>query len=131
MSEDLSIQKTIKKLKRARKSRKAVDIDNLTESEKRALLALQADPGPSRRYVSGIGCGRLLEPIPRFNKASCEKVIKGSNNSFIVLGRDRPRSIFSGYGGMGHTAAGHIDLVTGRMSHNPMRKGPLREDIPS
>ena len=129
MSEDISIEKTIKKLKKARRSRKAVDIDNLTIEEKKALASLDASPGPSRKFISGIGCGRLFEPIPRFNKATCEKIIKGSNNSSIILGRDRPRSIFSGYGGMGHTGAGHIDLVAGRMSHNPMRKGPLNEEI--
>jgi hypothetical protein len=129
MSDDISLEKVIKKFKRARKSRKAVDVDNLTIAEKNALASLSADPGPSRRFISGIGCGRLFEPIPRFNKAVCEKFVAGPNNSSIVLGRDRPRSIFSGYGGMGFTGAGHIDLVAGRMSHNPMSKGPLNEAI--
>lgn len=32
----------------------------------------------------------LLEPIPHFNKTESEEVIQGKNNSWIVLGRDRP-----------------------------------------
>ena len=40
--------------------------------------------------------------------------IKNDNNSWIVLGRDRPAARDSGYGGRGHTGASSIDLCAGR-----------------
>lgn len=67
----------------------------------------------------GAACKALAEPFPDYDKASSEEVISGTNNNWIVLGRDRPGSRFSGYGGKGHTQAGSIDLVVGRGSPNP------------
>ena len=69
--------------------------------------------------VAGINCNVLYEPIPFFNKAPCEMTIEGQNNTAIVLGRDRPADTLSGYGGVGHTQAGAIDIVVGRMGHKP------------
>ena len=37
------------------------------------------------------------------------------NNAWIILGRDRPASVMSGYGGKGDTQAASIDIVAGRM----------------
>lgn len=53
---------------------------------------------------------------PAFNKAPTDNVIPGNNNSSIVLGRDRPGGMKSGYGGKGHNKAGAIDIVAGRVS---------------
>jgi hypothetical protein len=61
----------------------------------------------------------LREPVPIFNVSPSEKVISGGNNSYIVLGRDRPSVFASGYGGKGHTQCGSIDIVVGRMSPDP------------
>lgn len=58
----------------------------------------------------------LTEPIPSYNKAKCETILEGKNNTYIVFGRDRPASRSSGYGGRGATQAGSIDIVVGRMS---------------
>lgn len=66
--------------------------------------------------INGIGNTQLNEDIPNYNAAICEKVIDGKNNTWIVLGRDRPSDIFSGYGGKGFKKAGSIDLVSGRTS---------------
>lgn len=63
---------------------------------------------------SGLAGTPINEPIPEFIKADNEKVIQGANNTYIVLGRDRPSHLGSGYGGKGHTNAGSIDLVVGR-----------------
>ena len=61
----------------------------------------------------------LIEPIPFFNKASCEDVYS-NGNSWIVLGRDRDAGLNSGYMGAASTAASSIDLVVGRgSSHKP------------
>jgi len=64
--------------------------------------------------ASGINGEPLVEPLPKYSRAMCEKVIEGQNNTFIVLGRDRPSLKSSGYGGKGHTSCGTIDIVAGR-----------------
>lgn len=53
---------------------------------------------------------------PAYNSAPNDRVIKGNNNSFIVLGRDRPGGLESGYSGKGHNKSGAIDIVAGRVS---------------
>lgn len=55
----------------------------------------------------------IPEAHPRFNKAQSEKVIQGENNQFIIIGRDRPRGLDSGYGGKGNSHCGSIDIVAG------------------
>lgn len=63
----------------------------------------------------GINGAELIEPIPSYLKADCEIVQEGKNNTFIVMGRDRPGSRDSGYGGKGDTQTGMIDICAGRM----------------
>ena len=65
--------------------------------------------------LNGVFCGTMIEPTPAFYQADCEKVIKGQNSSYIVLGRDRVNSMQSGYGGTGAVQSSMIDLVVGRM----------------
>jgi len=55
----------------------------------------------------------VQECLATREKAGCEKVIKGKNDAYIVLGRDRPTSIVSGGGGAGYTQCGMIDMVVG------------------
>ena len=55
----------------------------------------------------------IPEAHPRYNKSESERVIEGENNQFIILGRDRPRGLSSGYGGKGDSHCGSIDLVAG------------------
>lgn len=69
---------------------------------------------------NGVFCSELIEPIPNFTKADCEKVYSGKNNNYIVMGRDRHKSRSSGYGGKGDTQASMIDIVVGRMAHEPI-----------
>lgn len=62
----------------------------------------------------------VREPIPRFKKRPGDLALEGSNNSLIVLGRDRfenygPNSLSSG-NFSAETAAGAIDIVVGRGS---------------
>jgi len=86
---------------------------NASESTEQ-LLNLQDSAGPKR----GMYCQRIDEPVPELDPAPCEKVIrqpaKARNNCEIVLGRDRPASLASGYGGKGQTQCGMIDIVVGR-----------------
>ena len=64
----------------------------------------------------------MVESLPKYVKANNEHVIKDTNGSYIVLGRDRNASRLSG---LGHThGSARIDLVVGRMSaHEPPIKG--------
>jgi len=73
-----------------------------------------ADP-KQLTYAKGIGGDPLEEPLPNYVQTSSEEIISGKNNTYIVLGRDRPGGRMSGYGGRGDTQAGAIDIVVGRM----------------
>lgn len=65
---------------------------------------------------NGVGGTLLNEEIPKYNASESEQVISGKNNTSIVLGRDRPGDILSGYGGKGAKRSGAIDIVAGRTS---------------
>lgn len=73
-----------------------------------------------RTASGGVGNKPLSEPIPEFIPSGNDHVIKGTNNTYIVLGRDRPGNRLSGYSA--HTQAGAIDIVVGRMGGKPKRK---------
>lgn len=94
-------------------NKKVITLKNNQISTKKAL-----DNNKNNIKLFGVFNDKLVEPIPNFLKAPCETVIQGENNTFITFGRDRPSSLESGYGGLGHTQAGTIDIVSGRMSAN-------------
>jgi len=68
-------------------------------------------------FARGAAGHPLYESVPQVIKTSTEKHIESGFNSSIVLGRDRPASRLSGYGGRGDTQAGSIDIVVGRMGY--------------
>jgi hypothetical protein len=68
---------------------------------------------------AGLNCDKIPEAVPQFDRAECEVVFKNENNAWIVLGRDRPYGKASGYGGLGGTQCGSIDLVVGRRPLDP------------
>jgi hypothetical protein len=96
--------------------KKAFDVENLPDSVKEDSAALNKAVFARSRGIAG---DPLLEPIPKYLEAENEQVFQGNNNTYIVLGRDRPSSRISGYGGKGHTQCGSIDIVVGRMAHKP------------
>jgi hypothetical protein len=62
----------------------------------------------------------IPEFVPKYEKAPIEKVYSSDSiNAFIVLGKDRPSNLCSGYGGKGHTQAATVDIVVGRYSAVP------------
>ena len=65
----------------------------------------------------GMGNKESPEALPVYKSTSSERCFHGYNNSFIVLGRDRPGNEFSGGGGMGATGVGRIDLIAGLNSY--------------
>ena len=100
------------------KERPAKDIKNLPP-EMRELIEDNVN-------YQGLNVDNLREPVPIFNRGDGEVVYANKNNSWIVLGRDRPATKISGYGGAGGTQCASIDLVTGRMSSV---KGGPKSDI--
>lgn len=96
--------------------KKNVDKEGLDDRSKKEF---EQAPQEARAHASGIGGDPLLEPVPKYINASNENVIQGQNNSWIVLGRDRPASRLSGYGGIGDTQCASIDIVVGRMGAEP------------
>ncbi len=96
-------------------------------TDKKAVDLSSADPILAKRlqkvdeeqsvFARGIGGDPLNEPVPQYIKTNSEKIIENGHNVSIVLGRDRPGSRLSGYGGIGHTGAGSLDIVVGRLGH--------------
>jgi len=64
----------------------------------------------------GLNCSAMTEAQPIYKQAEGEHVIRGENQAYIVLGRDRPSNKASGYGGQGGDKCGMIDLCVGRLS---------------
>ena len=71
------------------------------------------DPAAAKRWKGSVGGEHMPEALPQFIQLDCEDVWEGKNNTYIVLGRDRPGSSTSGY--VDTTQAGAIDIVVGRM----------------
>tara|TARA_R100000152_G_C6779527_1_gene211232 strand:- start:497 stop:1477 length:981 start_codon:yes stop_codon:yes gene_type:complete len=95
----------------SKRTQPKTNVECLSEKMKEALSSMtEAD---RMRYM-GYGNRKKIEPIPNFIKAECETVFEGENNTFITLGRDRPSSLSSGYGGSADSHAGAIDIVVGR-----------------
>jgi len=61
----------------------------------------------------GIFNSHIIEAKTQYNSAPSERVFQGPGNQFIILGRDRPRGVSSGYGGGGHSHAACIDIIAG------------------
>jgi hypothetical protein len=100
-----------------KKKKKLVDQDKLDNEIKDSIEGNEAQ---AKGLINkGLNCGNIAEPVPKFEKAPCERIIKNKNNAWIVLGRDRPYGKASGYGGAGATGAGSIDLVVGRKPLDP------------
>lgn len=78
----------------------------------------ERDPNlPEESYVNlrGVAGNLIGEDDAKYFKLQNEKYIH-KGNSHIVLGRDRPGSALSGYGGKGEGKASSIDIVVGRIS---------------
>tara|TARA_Y100000593_G_C4305176_1_gene335365 strand:+ start:180 stop:1256 length:1077 start_codon:yes stop_codon:yes gene_type:complete len=68
--------------------------------------------------VDGVACTWMNEPIPYYNDAGAETIYESSRRTArIVLGVDRPGNRLTGYGGMGHSLCGMIDMVAGPSGH--------------
>ena len=89
-------------------------------------LNKDVDPQAAKDWQDGIGGSQLPEGLPTFIELPCEDVWKGQNNTYIVLGRDRPSNSTSGFNAT--TQAGAIDIVVGRMGSGVVACSvPIRE----
>lgn len=90
---------------------------DLYQKTTRRTKKLDSASGETKSIHSGIGNEPAQEPKFIFNAAKGETVLGGNDgNSYIVLGRDRPGALTSGYGGFGGTQCSTIDIVAGRIS---------------
>ncbi len=62
---------------------------------------------------SGVQHETISEPVPDYDSAPSESVIRGKQNTIIIMGRDRPRSKTSGKGAIPSTHVGCIDIIAG------------------
>jgi hypothetical protein len=95
--------------------KKAVDISTAKQS---VIDELKSVPEDKAVELKGT-CGNPLkvDPVPNYVKVDDDVIKDGLHNTSIVLGRDRNASRCSGYGGKGHTQAGAIDIVVGRLGY--------------
>jgi hypothetical protein len=87
----------------------AIDVQNLsfTGEDIKEVIASGEFTGPFHTA--------LAEAVPIYDQAPCETVMAGDNNSFVILGRDRPYSFGSGKGAYGGKC-GRIHLIAGLSS---------------
>jgi hypothetical protein len=102
-----------------------------TQDQSKALNQAQIAKNKKFGKRQGIAQKPIDEAIPTLEVGQTENVIMGENNSFIILGRDRPGNLYSGYGGRGGTQAGRIDLIAGAGAsyrHKDGTYGPPNKD---
>lgn len=102
--------------------KRAVDTSGLHPSAKKNLA--NSHGAKNRGLGRGIGGKKISEPVPSFVASETEKVVASQTNANIVLGRDRPGSRLSGYGGSGDTHCASIDMVAGRMANFAATSSP-------
>ena len=103
--------------------KKAVELSSTPEETLNRLSNVDTDTAVNARGVAG---DPIREPVPEYIKTSSDVIYKNGNNAWIVLGRDRPASLLSGYGGRGDTQAASIDLVAGRLGYEARETGVIR-----
>jgi hypothetical protein len=90
-------------------TQRSVIIDGVAESRKKEV---QRRNRP-QEYHSGINQEPIVGPMPTYNASKTEVVYKGTVNSFIILGKDKPRDSKTGSGSRPETHNAAIDIVAG------------------
>ena len=79
---------------------------------------------------SGLNNGPLIEAVPQVNQTPAERIIQGQNNSYIIIGRDRPRGPEGGNGAeIANTGAGCIDIIAGLSGVTAKATAPDGEEV--
>lgn len=94
---------------------KNTDTDLLSSGQ--IQLASQYGEERQRKMIYGVGGSSMVIPKPAHIKREDELVFESDqSNAAIVIGKDRPSSLLSGYGGLGHQKSSTIRLTAGRVS---------------
>ena len=93
-----------------------VKIDPMDGASPKEKTRTDNIPPAARPHSTGIGGANYPEALPAYEKADCETVYKGKNDSYIVLGRDRTGTKLQGYGMNAEAKCSSIDIVAGRWS---------------
>lgn len=115
----LSPTEQIELLRGLRVKKDAVDRTKLSRRRKRYLEKTEGESAAGR----GIFGEESIEPEPSRIQTSSEKVQR-KGGSIIVMGRDRPGSRKSGYGGVGDTQCAAIDLSVGPQGSEVSEEDP-------
>ena len=83
----------------------------MNEVEAKRFNSLDPSTIPTQTGMAGAD---YFETIVPFNDFTCETVIKGKNDSYIVLGRDRYGNELEGKGPTGEAKCSMVDIVVGR-----------------
>jgi hypothetical protein len=84
---------------------------NLSDITRARIKSLGNQAG---RALAG---GQSEDANPLLNPMDCERSWTNAHNASITLGKDRPGTLVSGFGGKGDTHCGSIDIVAGRLAH--------------
>ena len=108
---------------------KPVDDDPGPDAETNKLLS-EMTPKERARAKGGVGQKIKMETAPEYNKGECEEVLRNKGgNAFIILGRDRPGNLMSGYGGAKNQRAAHAIRLTAGMGGREVGKIPGNMDV--
>tara|TARA_R110000824_G_scaffold270923_1_gene459410 strand:- start:957 stop:1907 length:951 start_codon:yes stop_codon:yes gene_type:complete len=94
---------------------KNIKFNPIAGKSKQARDRWVSQPATSKSYQTGIAGDDFYETRPVFNKVTCETVLEGKNDSYIVLGRDRYGNELQGKGMTGEAKCSMIDIVVGRL----------------
>jgi hypothetical protein len=107
-------------------TKQAVQLDGVSERNKARMNDLDVE---TKLTMQGVAGDKLLEQTVNFVELKNEKVMQGENNALAIFGRDRFSHRASGYGGLGDTHAGALDLVVGLASSKQQALARTREDV--
>ena len=105
---NITLKSTIARLK------SLIDTDLMSKDEKEEF-----DNLPESTQAQRVGFGQSSRQpfdVPSYIASAHEKVLS-EGGAGIVLGKDRPTNMFSGFGGDGATHCASIDLVAGRLGY--------------
>ena len=64
-------------------AKKAIDRTGISKQKESSIPTGDSN---FKSIRNGVFCSELVEPIPAFVTANCEKIYPGKNNNYIVMG---------------------------------------------
>tara|TARA_R110002110_G_scaffold48839_8_gene145217 strand:+ start:6701 stop:7816 length:1116 start_codon:yes stop_codon:yes gene_type:complete len=108
---------------------KPVDDDPGPSAETNKILS-EMTPTERAKAKGGVAQKIKMETAPEYNKGECEEVLRSKGgNALIILGRDRPGNLISGYGGVKNQRAAHAIRLTAGMGGREVGKIPGNIDV--